>query len=308
MNKLQAIEVFTAIAEHGSLTEAAKRLGKSLPTVVRTLATLEQDLGVRLFNRSTRKIALTEEGRVYLDHCARMTSELSHVEGQLRGTGGPPSGLVHITAPLIFGEQHVAPAVADLMAAHPDLQVRLLCVDRVVDLVEEHMDIAVRISPLQDSSLMARRVGEMRLILCAAPNFLARQRPPKAPADLRDQPSFQVNGNTDQTTWTFHNANKPIHVATKGRLICNTVRPAIQACLAGLGYGLFFEYQVVDEVRANRLTVLLPDYEPPPYPVHLVYPHARLLSSRVTAVLDALTPIIITRLKTTRLPQKTPTP
>lgn len=301
MNKLHAITVFTAIAEYGSLTEAAKHLGKSLPAVVRTLAMLEEDLGVRLFNRSTRKIAITEEGRLYLDHCARMTSELSHVEGRLRGNGGPPAGLVHITAPLMFGERHVAPAVADLLGDNPDLRIRLLCVDRIVDLVEEHIDVAVRIGHLRDSSLIARRVGQVRQVLCASPAFIAANVPLQSPADLADQPCFQINGNNAQSHWPFHKAKKPISVETKGRLITNIVRPAVNACVEGLGYGLFLEYQVADEVKAGQLQVLLPDYEPPPLPVHLVYPHGRLLSSRVKAVLDALSPIIETRLKTTHI-------
>ena len=297
MDKLRAIEVFIAIAEHGSLTEAANRLGKAVPTVVRTLAGLEEHLGVRLFNRSTRRVSLTEEGHLYLAHCSRMADEMAVVEAQLRGAGEEPAGLVHLTAPIFFGERHVMPAVSQLLSSYPHLRIRLLLQDRIVDLVQEHIDIAVRIGHLQDSSLIARPIGHVRQVLCASPGFLERQGEPSHPAELADMPCMQVDGNNAGLTWPFRMGGERLAVPIVGRFICNTMKPTVEACIDGLGYGLFLSYQVADTIKLGTLKILLPDFEPPPLPVQLVYPHARPLSLRVRAVLDDLDAAIAASLR-----------
>lgn len=288
MDKLRAIRVFAAIAEHGSLTEAATHLGTSLPTVVRTLAALEEDVGVRLFNRSTRRIALTEEGEIYLRHCQTLLGELASTEAGLRGDGEAPRGLVHVTAPLTFGAMHVTPAINHLLTDYPDLRIRLVAADRLVDLVEEHIDIAARIGHLNDSSLMQRQVGHMRQVLCASSAFLASHGRPTIPEDVSDLPCLQVNGNNAGLVWPFRRNKELLNVPVQGRFISNIMQPVVDACLSGIGLGLFLEYQVADHIRAGRLELLLPDFEPPALPVQLVYPHSKLLSPRVRTVLDGL--------------------
>lgn len=288
MDKFTAITVFRAITKNGSMTNAAESLGKSLPTVVRTLANLESTLGVRLFNRTTRQIALTEEGRVYLAYTERMTEEMSAVENQLRGDREAPSGTVHVTAPHLFGEEVLTPVVSELLSRYPCLNVRLLLLDRVVDMVHEQMDIAVRIGHLPDSSLVARKVGEVRSVLCASPSFIEKYSSPSDLEDIAGKPCVTSSGSSADRSWRFGAGAKPVLVPTSAKMICNTIRPTIQACLDGHGLGLFYSYQVFNQIRDGRLRLLLPEFERPPSPVHLVYPHSSLLSVRVQSVMEEL--------------------
>lgn len=288
MNRLDAIEMFQTVAERQSLTEAAKRLGKSLPTVVRQLADLERHLGVRLFRRTTRRVEITEDGLTYLRFCQRVRAELESIEDELRGKLAEPTGQVTISAPLLFGQIHVAPAVTQILARYPGLNIRLSLQDRIVDLLEDHIDIALRIGHLKDSSLIARGIGEVRQVLCASPALLKKRGAPKTPADLSNLPCIRLDGNNFATSWPFLVSGKKRLVPVTGQLTTNIMRPAIDACVAGLGFGLFLSYQVRDEVQRGRLKLLLRKYEPQPLPVHLVHAGSRLLSSRVRTVLDEL--------------------
>lgn len=298
MDKLKAIEVFLAIARYGSLTQASVRLGRSLPAVVRTLATLERELGVRLFNRTTRRIALTEEGQAYLNTCTQLTGELSAVESRLRGDRRMPSGLVHVAASHLFGEMHVAPVVTALLRRHPDLRARLSLTDRITDLVDEDVDIAVRIGHIRDSSLVARQIGHVRQVLCASPDFLRQHGEPDDLAALSELPCLRIDGNNAGLTWPFREGDRLVRIPVSGQLVGNMVRPAIAACLDGLGLSLFLSYQVADHVQQGRLRVLLQNFEPEPLPVRLVYPHRTFLSTRVKVVLDALEQALGQRLRT----------
>ncbi len=288
MDKLNAIHCFIAIAEQGSLTEAARRLGKSLPTVVRTLATLEDQIETRLFNRTTRHVALTEEGRQYLDQCRRLLTDLEEVESHISGRERAPSGLVTLSAPLFFGELHVAPIVQELSREHSSLSIRLALSDRIENLIERHIDFAVRIGHLSDSTLTARTIGHVRQSLCASPEFLQTRTPPDSPRALRDQPCIRIDGNDAGRSWPFQSGAKPISVPVDGGFTCNTVRPAVAACEAGLGYGLFLSYQVKDALRAGRLVELLADHQPPPLPVQLVRAATPTVPGRVRTVWDRL--------------------
>lgn len=288
MNKLHAIDVFVAIAKYGSMTEAANRLNKSLPAVVRTLALLEETLGVRLFNRTTRRIALTEEGRIYLAYCLQMKSEMSAIENQLIGDREEPEGLVHITAPHMFGEELVVPAVTQILEEHSLLNIRLLLLDRIVDLVHERIDIAIRIGHLEDSNLIARPIGLMRQVVCASPAFLEAYDRPSHPMDIANKPCIQSDGIGSGISWRFEKEGKSVYVPISGKMICNITRPNVQGCVAGLGYGSFYLYQVSEPIGKGELEIILSDFEPEPLPVSLIYPHARLLSSRVQCVLNAL--------------------
>jgi DNA-binding transcriptional LysR family regulator len=288
MDQLRAADTFLTIAEFGSLTEASKRLGTSLPTVVRRLAEIEEHLGVRLFNRTTRRVEITEEGRTYLAACQRIKEEIAAVEQELTGKRSIPSGLVSITAPLRFGEMHVAPAVAAILEAYPELKIRLWLQDRNADLLADHIDIAVRIGHLRDSSLMVLKVGEVRTILCASPEFLSAYPAIKSPDDLGHIPCIEIDAYRLDSVWKFQKGSKQISVPISGRLVCNTTRPAVTACLNGLGVGRFLAYQVESEIRSGKLLVILEDFELPPSPLQLVYPSTRFLSARTRIVLDEL--------------------
>jgi DNA-binding transcriptional LysR family regulator len=239
MDTIDAMAVFVEIAVHRSLTAAAEVLGKSLPTVVRTLAALESKLGVRLFNRTTRKVAITDEGRIYLEHCRRILSAVDDSELAINQTLSEPRGVIAVTAPVMFGEMHVAPQIADFLVAFPKLEVRLVLLDRIVDLIEEGIDVAVRIAPLQDSTLISRRVGQVRQVICASPRLLKQTRTPQHPKELSELPCVRAPGFGDISTWTFKDAGKLIHVDVHGRLICNNLGSSIVACTAGCGFGRF---------------------------------------------------------------------
>jgi DNA-binding transcriptional LysR family regulator len=288
LDQLRAADTFLTIAEFGSLTEASKRLGTSLPTVVRRLAEIEEHLGVRLFNRTTRRIEITEEGRTYLAACQRIKEEIETVEQELTGKRSIPSGLVSITAPLRFGEMHVAPAVAAILETYPELKIRLWLQDRNADLLADHIDIAVRIGHMRDSSLITRKLGTVRTVLCASPAFLDAHPIIDSPEDLGKIPCIEIDAYRLDSVWKFQKGSKPVSVPISGKLVCNTTRPAVTACLAGLGVGRFLAYQVEAQIRNGKLMVILENFEQPPSPLQLVYPSARFLSARTRIVLDEL--------------------
>jgi DNA-binding transcriptional LysR family regulator len=288
MDKLQSMSVFVQIAEEGSLTAAAEVLGKSLPSVVRILGVLESALGVRLFNRTTRRIALTEEGKVYLQQCRKILADVEEAERALGQYQAEPSGTINVTAPVRFGEMHVASAVSGFLNRYPKTQVNLLLLDRVVDLLEEGVDIAVRIAHLGDSSLIAKPIGSIRQVVCASPDLLRRLGVPEHPRALSELPCVRFTALSATSDWSFQEGGKRLTVHVNGGLICNQAGGSLEACVAGVGFGRFLCYQVLPFVRKGQLTIVLTDYEPPTMPLSLVYPHTRLLSSRVRAMVDWL--------------------
>ncbi|GHD66938.1 LysR family transcriptional regulator [Jeongeupia chitinilytica] len=279
MDKLRAMQTFVAIVECGSLTAAARVLTSSLPAVVRTLATLEEALGVRLLNRTTRRISLTDEGRDYLESCRQILGAIDEAEQRLSDRQDEASGRLVVTASVLFGQMYVAPAVTRFLQAHPKVQCRLVLLDRVANLIEEGIDVGIRIGPLDDSSLIARRVGEIHRIVAASPDYLSRYPAPQHPGDLAHANCIRFTGN-GRTTWLFQDQGRPLSVPVSGSLECNHGLPAVEACIAGLGIGQFLSYQITGHLAAGRLVPLLPAFQLPPLPVHIVYPHAGLLPHR----------------------------
>ncbi len=281
MDKLRLMQTFVAIVDGGSLTAAARTQNCSLAAVVRGLAALEAHLGVRLLNRSTRRIALTVEGREYAERCRRLLAEVAEAEAALTELRDEPTGMLAMTAPTLFGRLHVGPVVSEFLAAFPHMRVHLLLLDRVVDLLEEGMDLAIRIGHLPDSSLVALPMGTTGRVICASPDYLARHGTPSAPADLTAHRCVQFVGLPGGENWRFSAAGQPVAVPISGVLTTNQLDAAVDACLRGVGCGRFFQYQVAEDLAAGRLVRLLPEFELTPLPVSLVYPHSRLLSSRV---------------------------
>lgn len=289
MDKLNAMRTYVTIHERGSLTAAAEALGKSLPTVVRTLAELEAELGVVLLRRTTRRMSLTEEGRVYLERCRSILADVAEAD-ELVGTGrGEPRGHLRVTAPVLFGQMHVAPAVVDFVAAHEAVSVDVLLLDRVVNLVEEGVDVAVRIGPLADSSMIATTVGSMRRVVVASPRRLGKGKTPKHPRELAERSCVWFTGVSGRA-WRFREGSKELSVPVSGRLGFNQASAAVDACVAGAGFGMFLAYQVAPAVKARKLRIVLADFELPPSPVSLVYSEARLLSPRLRAFIDWMKP------------------
>lgn len=289
MDKLQAMSVFVEIAEKGSLTAAANSLGKSLPAVVRMLAALEENLQVRLFNRTTRSIALTEEGRIYLERCNKILAEIEESELALSRSQVEPHGTMTLTTPIRFGELHVAPSVTRFLERYPRVKVHLLLHDRIVNLLDEGIDIAVRIAHLEDSSLIAKHVGEIRQVTVASPALLAKLgSAPQNPHQLSDLPCVRTTSISSSPFWHFNEYGKRLDVPVKGTFLCNQVKATVDACIAGLGYGVFFNYQVMPWVRSGELEIVLSDFEPEALSLNIVYPHTRLMAMRVRVLIDWL--------------------
>lgn len=286
MDKLQAMNTFVQIVDRGSLSSASEALDTSLSSVVRTLAGLEKSLGVRLLNRTTRRISLTEEGRHYLERCRRILAEVQDTEHALSAKEQEPSGLLKVTAPVAFGQLYVAPIVSRFLERHRRMQVELVLLDRVANLVEEGLDVAVRISHLSDSSIVAVPVGELRRVVVASPALLRTTGTPKHPRDLAKLPCVRCTALMPGTTWHFVENGRTLSVQVGGPLACNQAAACVEACVAGLGFGMFISYQVRRQMEAKQLKVVLTDFEPAPLPVSLVFPHARLLPSRVRAFVD----------------------
>lgn len=288
MDKLQAMAVFVQIAESGSLTAAARELDRSLPAVVRTLAALEEEVQVRLLNRTTRRIALTEQGRLYLEHCRKILADIEETERLLGNDQQEPSGMLTLTAPVRFGEMYVAPAVNRFLQQHPRVQVNLLLLDRVVNMLDEGIDLAVRIAPLSDSSLIAKPVADIRRVVCASPEILARHGQPTHPDALAQLPCVRFNGISAGSVWPFQDGAKKLNVKITGSLMCNQIAASVEACVAGLGFGYFYSYQVMPYVKQGKLNIILEEFELPSQPVSLVYQHRQLLSAKIRTAVDWL--------------------
>lgn len=285
MDKLKAMQTFVRIADAGSLTAAARSLDSSLPAVVRALAALEGQLGVRLFNRTTRRISLTEEGKQYLASCRQVLTALEEADAALTAEAAEPSGQLTVTAPVLFGQMYVAPAVMRFVQMHGKVRCSVVLLDRVVNLLEEGIDVGIRIGPLEDSSLVAQPLGSVRRVVVASPDYLRRHGTPKHPQDLRRANCVRFVG-ASGPWWTFHEGAKQLNVTVTGSLDFNHAAPAVEACAAGLGFGMFISYQVAPYLTDKRLKTVLEKFEPPPRPINIVYPHARLLPARTRAFID----------------------
>lgn len=280
------MSVFVQIAERGSLTSAAEAVGKSLPSVVRILASLEETLQVRLLNRTTRRLSLTEEGRVYLERCRQILMEIDDAEAALGQQQTTPSGLINATAPVRFGEMHVAPAINAFLQRYSSVRIRLVLLDRMIDMLEEGIDVAIRIAPLADSSLIAKTVGQIRQVTCASPELLRDIGRPERPESLSNLPCVRFTGISTASTWRFYENGKSLAVSIDGPLTSNQVGVSVRACVDGLGFGRFLCYQVMPAVRRGELELVLQDFEPLPSPLSLLFHQNRLLSTRVRAFVD----------------------
>lgn len=285
MDKLKAMQTFVQIADHGGLSAAARASGASLPAVVRSLAAYEACLGVRLFNRSTRRVVLTEEGRSHLQHCRQVLGVVAEGEQALKQGAADAAGQITVTAPVLFGQLHVAAAVARFVRRYPRMQCRVVLLDRVVDLLEEGFDLGIRIGHLEDSSLVVRPLGTIRRLVVASPSYLQEQGRPEHPREL--QTAQCIRRMDRKSSWgPFLENGRRFDIQVHGSLEFNHNAPAIEACVAGAGFGQFFSYQVSRQLREGSLVEVLQAFAEPPYPLQLVYPHARLLPLRARLLVD----------------------
>lgn len=290
MDRWREMDVLVAVVEVGSFAGAGRRLGMSPPAVTRAIFMLEQRLGVRLVNRTTRTLSLTEAGHRYFESARRLLAEMEHAEQDVIGRATTPSGALTVTAPVTFGRLALAPMLGAFLAAHPRITASLVLVDRVVNLVEEGIDVGIRIGRLPDSSFIARRVGEVRRVLVASPAYLEKRSEPQSPSDLAHHTIIGFTGLMSSRELTLLENGKPRSIPVRPVLEVNDASAALLAAEAGHGITSLYCYMAGESIRSGRLTPVLPAYWPDPAPVHVVYPDSRLLATKVRAFVDWTAP------------------
>ncbi len=290
MDRLESMSILLAVVEAGSLSGAARRLKMPLATLSRKISELEAHLKTRLLNRSTRLLTLTDAGETYLAAAKRILEEVEAAERAASGEYNAPRGELVLTAPVLYGRLHLTPVVIDFLKAYPEIDVRLELHERVVNLQEEHVDLAARLGRLPDSSLLAIRIGEIRRIICASPAYLARCGTPQRPADLAEHDCISFNPIGQPSGWDLDAGKTLQHFPLKFRFVVSNAQAAIDAAIAGIGIAQVFCYHV-REARARGLLVsILTDFIPPAIPMQLVYPAGRTLPLKLRAFLDFATP------------------
>ena len=288
MDQLAAMRAFVEIVDRGSLTAAAETLDRSQPTMVRTLAALEAHLGATLLRRTTRRMSLTFEGRDYLERCRRILADIDEAERAIGQSPGALRGDLRVTAPVQYGQMHLVPTLAPFLAKHERVRVDVLLLDRNADLIDEGIDLAIRIGSLADSSLIAVTLHQVREVVCASPALLNRVGVPGRPADLASLPCIRQQNLPGGTSWSFRDANRDVRVRVNGPFGANQIAAARTACIDGLGFGRFLSYQVDELVKRGELVTVLDDFAPDPRPVSVVYPGNRLVSTRARALINWL--------------------
>ena len=286
MNRFHEMAVFLAVAEAQSFAAAARRLEMSAPTVTRSVAALERRLGALLLVRTTRSLRLTEAGQRYAADCRRILEDVEQADDAAAGAMAAPRGALSITAPAFFGELHVMPAVLGYLRAHREVSVRTLLVDRVVNLLDEGIDVAVRIGALPDSSLTAVPVGQVRRVVCAAPAFLREHGRPEDPDALQRFCTVTAALEGPGPQWRFLQDGEPRRVRVDSQLTVTSFQAAVLAACEGWGLTQVVSYQVARHLASGALEVVLRDYELPPLPVHVVYPEGRKGSAKVRSFVD----------------------
>ena len=280
------MQAFVAVADAQGFAPAARRLKLSPSAVTRLIAALEERLGARLLQRTTRKVALTDVGARYLERIRRILADIDEAERAAEGERTQPSGRLVVSAPVGFGRLHVSPVMSDYLTRFPDVTGELRLEDRMVSLVEDGVDLAIRIGQLADSSLVARQVGEMRRIVVGSPGYLKTRGEPMTPEALASHATIQFGSSAASSDWRFLRDGREVRVSYAPRFITNSADAAVQHAEAGGGLTRVMAYQAADAIKRGALKVVLAKCELPPLPVHIVYPTSRLLSAKVRTFID----------------------
>ena len=280
------MQVFVAVSEQGGLSAAARKLGLSPAAVTRAVVALEEQLGVALLLRTTRNVRLTDAGQQYLEDTRAILASIIEANDKASGINAEPGGQLMLTAPVLFGRHFVLPCVLDYMQRYPGVEVNAQFLDRVVNLVEDGFDVAVRIGHLPDSTLRAVKVGRIRRVLCASPSYLDAHGTPAHPTELLRHTIAASSATTPRVEWQFRDAGGTLSVLLKPRLLVSTNDGALDAAIAGLGVTRLMSYQSAQAIDKGQLKVLLEEFEEEPWPVHLVHREGRHRSSKVRAFID----------------------
>lgn len=292
MDRFEAMGIFVASVETGTFTGAGRKLAMPLATVSRKISDLETLLGVRLLNRSTRKLELTEIGATYLAHCKQILEQVSDAEREAAGEYVTPRGELVVTAPIVFGRLHVVPVVGDFLATYPDISVRLVFADPTLQMAEEQVDVAIRIGRLPDSSMVTTQVGGVCRVVAASPAFLANHGVPKTPSDVTRFPCINFDALASGPSWRFANKNRrgEITVPIRPRMVVNTAESAIEAAIRGVGLTHVLSYQATRAVQEKKLQLVLRDYEPDQVPVSLIHPGQGALPAKTRLFFEFAVP------------------
>jgi len=283
LDRLRSLEVFIAVAEVGSLAGAARVMSISAPSVTRILGDLEAELGVILFHRSTRATTLTDPGRSFLSDARRILEDYQASRDAVRGAHRAPKGVLRLTAPTLFGQYYVSPILLEFLGRFPEVEADAIYLDRVVNLIDEGFDLAIRIGELSDTNLMAVRVGTVRQVLCAGESYLSQNGLPQTPADLAGHRIIAARPVTNSNEWHFADGNS---VRISPRVSFSSIPAAISAAKAGWGLTRVLSYQIGPDLQSGDLKIVLSEYEPEPLPIHIVHAEGRNTSAKVRAFVD----------------------
>ncbi|MFN4266886.1 MAG: LysR family transcriptional regulator [Aquabacterium sp.] len=288
MDRLYLMTVFVAVAEEESFAGAARRLGMSPPAVTRAIASLEDRLGVKLLNRTTRYVRATDAGERYLDDARRVIAAADEADEAAVGINAEPRGHMTITAPVLFGRMYVMPGIVEYLRTYPDTTVSALFLDRVVNMLEEGVDVGIRIGELSDSSYRALRVGHVRRVICASPAYLKKNGIPQTPQELKQHQVIVASSLSQSVEWRFVDQGEPVAVRIKPRLTVSSNDGAIEAAVQGLGVTRLMSYQVAPLLAAGKLKIVLSEFESPQVPIHIIHREGRHASTKMRAFIDLM--------------------
>ncbi|MCB1693824.1 MAG: LysR family transcriptional regulator [Pseudomonadales bacterium] len=286
MDKFEAMRVFVEVAESRSFVAASRALGLSAPAVTRSVAQLEASLGVRLFNRTTRLVRLTDAGARFLEDTTRILEEVEQAEATASGSYAEPRGILSVTAPVLFGQKHIVPIVTEYLQVNPQVTARTYFYDRISNILDEGLDVAIRIGELQDSSLYATQVGSVQRVVCASPDYLKQHGTPRRPSELAKHQIIQASTVEATPAWRFESARGIETVKFTPRLQCNQNGAAIEAATRGLGITRLMSYQVGEELKRGTLKRILRAYETKPLPVSIVYLEGRQANAKIRTFVE----------------------
>lgn len=296
MDRLEAMSVIVAVAEEGTFSAASRRLGMSVATVSRKVAELEGSLKAELFQRSSRRMTLTEAGKDYVEACKGIIEQIDDAERQVSGEYRSPKGDLAVTTPWGLGHTHLLPLAVEFLNAFPEIDLRLLLTDRVVDSVEESIDVSIRIGALPESNMIAARIGSIRLVVCASPAYLAARGHPQTPEEIGDHDCIAINPLASPNAWKFRTGKRECLVPIRSRLCVNTSEAAVIAAISGAGLTRVMSYKMDTAKRAGTLQLVLEAFEPEPLPVHILYSPRKPAPLKLRAFLDWMAPRLKARL------------
>ena len=286
MDKIAMMRIFLEAAECQSFAAASQRLDMSAPAVTRAIARLEGSLGVRLFHRTTRRVRLTESGVRYFEDAKRILEEIEEVESALVGVYREPKGVLSVTAPVLFGRKYIVPILLEFLDRHPEVQVKAIFYDRVSNILDEGLDVAIRIGNLKDSGQFAVRVGNVQRVVCGSPDYFDKHGTPNHPADLADHQIIQASAVETSTTWWFDSDGGRVSVRVSPRLQCNQNDSAISAAKNGYGITRLMSYQVGEEFQSGSLIRILQEYEAEPMPINILHLEGLRASAKIRSFVD----------------------